>query len=156
MREKKTVETSTDAQAAVRLADPEDAEQIAPLCHQLGYPVSTQEARERIQQIRGKTGHVLYVAELNDGRLAGWVHAHMHPLVVADLRAEIGGIVVDESCRACGIGRLLMQHVEAWARSHGCGAVYLRSNIVREGAHTFYEKIGYDKIKTSLTFRKPL
>jgi GNAT superfamily N-acetyltransferase len=156
MKGKMTVETSTNAQATVRLADPEDAEQAARLCHQLGYPVSTREARTRIQQILGEAGHVLYVAELTDGRLAGWVHAHVHPLVVADLCAEIGGIVVDESHRGCGIGRLLMQHVEAWARSHGCGAVYLRSNIVREDAHIFYKKIGYDNIKTSLTFRKLL
>jgi GNAT superfamily N-acetyltransferase len=148
--------TSANIQAAVRLADPEDAEQVARLCHQLGYPVSTREARERIQQIREEAGHVLYVAELTDDRLAGWVHAHMHSLVVADLCAEIGGIVVDESCRGRGIGRLLMQHVEAWARGHGCEAVSLRSNIVREGAHTFYKKIGYDNIKTSLTFRKLL
>jgi GNAT superfamily N-acetyltransferase len=151
-----TVETIPDAQATVRLADTEDAEQVARLCHQLGYPISTQEARERIQQIRGAAGDILYVAELRDGRLAGWVHVHAHPLVVAALQAEIGGIVVDELRRGCGIGRLLMIHAEAWARSYGCRAVCLRSNIVREDAHTFYEKIGYDNIKTSLTFRKLL
>ena len=156
MRAKTTVETIPNAQATIRVAEPEDVEQVARLCHQLGYPISTHEARERIQQIRGEAGHILYVAESSDGRLAGWVHAHVHPLVIADPRAEIGGIVVDESRRGCGIGRLLMGHIEAWARSRRCGAVYLRSNIVREGAHAFYEKIGYDKIKTSLTFRKLL
>jgi GNAT superfamily N-acetyltransferase len=156
MRAKKTVGTIPNAQATVRLAEPEDAAQVARLCHQLGYPVTTQQARERILHIQGEAGHVLYVAELNDGRLAGWVHAHVHLPVVTALRAEIGGIVVDESRRGCGIGRLLMCHVEAWARSHGCKAVYLRSNIVREDAHAFYKEIGYDKIKTSLTFRKLL
>ena len=75
---------------------------------------------------------------------------------MADPQAEIGGLVVDEDHRCCGVGRLLMQQAEQWAREKGCSEVYLRSNVVREGAHAFYEGIGYSSAKTSMAFRKAL
>jgi hypothetical protein len=32
----------------------------------------------------------------------------------------------------------------------------VRSNIIRERAHGFYQELGYENIKTSLKFRKML
>jgi GNAT superfamily N-acetyltransferase len=149
-------ESCDDRQTTVRVARLDDAERIARLCQQLGYPVSSEEARRRLERIHQEDRHVVYVAELADGRIAGWVHVCARFLVVVDLHAEIGGLVVDEGYRGCGIGKLLMQHAEEWARGQGCWTVYLRSNVVRTGAHAFYEKIGYSVIKTSLTFHKAL
>jgi len=51
---------------------------------------------------------------------------------------------------------MLMAQAERWAQEKGCQAVLLRSNAIREGAHAFYEGIGYENIKTSKTFRKAL
>ena len=44
----------------------------------------------------------------------------------------------------------------SWAREMGCRAVSLRSNVVRDGAHAFYEKAGYRRIKTQHVFQKEL
>jgi GNAT superfamily N-acetyltransferase len=77
-------------------------------------------------------------------------------LLVADLYAEVGGLVVDENHRGRGIGRILMQHAEQWARGRGCETVCVRSNVVRERAHVFYQGIGYDNIKTQRMFLKVL
>lgn len=49
-----------------------------------------------------------------------------------------------------------MQQIEQWASLAGCDSVLLRSNIKRQEAHLFYEKIGYTNIKQSLTFHKKL
>ncbi len=49
-----------------------------------------------------------------------------------------------------------MEQAERWAKEKGCQAVYVRSNVVREGAHAFYERIGYVNIKLSKVFRKAL
>ena len=75
---------------------------------------------------------------------------------VRDSQAEIGGLVVDEGLRGRGVGRMLMRQAEVWALAQGCRAIRLRSNIVREGAHSFYERLGYSRLKTQTVFRKPL
>jgi len=140
----------------VRVAGAEDAERIAALCCQLGYPSSPEQIQRRLYHLRRDEGHAVYAAERADGRLVGWIHVHVSPLMMADLQAEVEGLVVDESCRGQGIGRLLMGRAERWAREKGCGAVQLRSNVVRTGAHAFYERIGYSTVKTQLTFHKAL
>jgi GNAT superfamily N-acetyltransferase len=151
-----TREIGDSNQTTVRLARPEDAWRVATLCHQLGYSVSQEEAQRRLECIQQDERHAVYVAELADGCVVGWVHVYLRMLLLADLQAEVGGLVVDENHRGRGIGRILMQHAEQWARGQGCEAVCVRSNVVRERAHIFYQGIGYDNIKSQRTFLKVL
>ena len=108
----------------------------------------------RLESIRDDPNHAVYVA-VSDGRVVGWLHAFVSRLVESDLSGGIGGLV-DENFRGKGIGRLLMKRVEVWARQKGCQSVSLRSNITREDAHSFCEKLGYIWIKTQHAFRKSL
>jgi GNAT superfamily N-acetyltransferase len=140
----------------VRAARPADAERLAVLCGQLGYPSSVERVRARLDQVQQDEGNAVLVAEGADGQVIGWVQVYVRPLVVDDLNAEVGGLVVDDRKRSEGVGRLLMEEAEAWARAHGCVAVNVRSNVIRERAHHFYETIGYRRIKTQLTLRKDL
>jgi GNAT superfamily N-acetyltransferase len=140
----------------IRLARAEDVEHITALCEQLGYPSSQEQVQRRLHQIRQRGDHAVYVAERADGRVVGWVHVLIRPLLVAELHVEIGGLVVDKDHHGHGIGRLLMEQAEQWAREKGCGAVYLRSNVIRKDAHAFYERIGYVNVKLSKTFHKIL
>ena len=126
------------------------------LCQQLGYSASQEQVQRRLNQIQPEDGNAVYVAERSDGRVIGWVQVRVRQLVVADQQAEIEGLVVDEGYRRCGVGRLLMERAERWARAKGCGVVHLRSNVVRKEAHSFYEGIGYSNVKTQWTFRKEL
>ena len=150
-----TIELNDSKLAIVRSACAGDTERIAVLSQQLGYPESQEEVQRRLNQIQQDQQHAVYVAELS-GRVVGWVHVYVCQLVVADPQAEIGGLVVDESHRHCGIGRLLMQQAERWGREKGCWAVYLRSHVVCKDAHAFYKGIGYNNVKTSMVFRKAL
>lgn len=140
-------------QVTIRLASAGDAERIAMLAGQLGYPVSTEETQRRLEVLQTDDDHALYVAESN-GHVVGWVHVYVACLVIIDRQAEIGGLVVDEDYRHGGVGRLLMHKAEEWAREKECCAVYLRSNVLRKDAHEFYERIGYTTFKTSRSFRK--
>jgi GNAT superfamily N-acetyltransferase len=151
-----SIELDSSNQATVRLARAGDAERIAVLCQQLGYPASQEQVQRRLHQIQQDESHAVYVAEQPDGHVVGWVHVLVRQLVVADPQAEIGGLVVDEGYHRRGVGRLLMEQAERWAHEKGCWAVHLRSNIVRKGAHAFYERIGYSNVKTSQVFRKVL
>jgi GNAT superfamily N-acetyltransferase len=70
--------------------------------------------------------------------------------------AEISGLVVDQSMRSCGIGKVLLDSAEQWARSIGCDAISVRSNVKRDRAHRFYERSGYEHVKDQRQFRKSL
>lgn len=140
---------------AMRLAQPADAPRIAALATQLGYPSYPAQVERRLESVRHDADHAVWVAEAY-GEVVAWLHVFVCRLVEADRFAEIGGLVVDEACRAQGAGRLLMGHAEQWAREKGCRGVYLRSNVIRKEAHSFYERLGYTRIKTQHAFRKDL
>ena len=144
------------ASVTVRVAAPADAPQIARLSGQLGYPTTPEEAAQRLAQLEGDARHAVYVAESAPGRVVGWVHVEECHLIEADTRAEINGLVIEEGHRSRGTGRILMEHAEQWARARGCRAVVLRSNVIRARAHAFYEKLGYQTLKTQKYFRKNL
>jgi GNAT superfamily N-acetyltransferase len=139
----------------IKFASEQDSSQLASLAGQLGYPSSADQVATRLAGILSHPDQAVFVAEV-EGRIAGWVHVYACPTVESELYAEIGGLVVDENQRGQGVGRALMARAEAWALGLGIHEVRLRSNIIRNEAHQFYEAIGYEKIKSQFTFRKAL
>ena len=139
----------------IRLVSGQDSSQLARLAGQLGYPSSTEQVTTRLARIQSQPDQAIFVAEV-DGRIAGWVHVYASPTVESDLYAEIGGLVVEENQRGQGVGKALMVQAEAWSRELGIHEVRLRSNIIRQEAHQFYEVIGYKKIKSQFTFHKTI
>lgn len=140
----------------IREAREDDAGRLAVLSTQLGYPSSEEDVLRRFNQIKRFSRHAFYVAETAKGLVVGWLYAYVVVEPESDMRAEIGGLVVDESWRGSGAGKLLMGQAELWARETGCRSVSLYSNSARRGAHEFYKDIGYTHYKTSLRFRKAL
>ena len=49
-----------------------------------------------------------------------------------------------------------MEEFERWAEARGCSAIMVRSNVVRERAHAFYQRLGFEVIKTQRVLRKPI
>ena len=147
----------------IRPAGPGDAPRLAVLCEQRWYPTTPDEAGRRLQQLYQDDRHAVYVAELAGEAAevpvrgaAGWVHVYLSPSLLGELHAEIGGLIVDESCRGRQIGERLLRQAEQWAREHGCQAISVRSNTLRLDAHRFYQRLGYQVIKTQLALRRPL
>ncbi len=141
---------------SVREAALADAARIAALATQLGYPSTTEQALARLRTLPQDGSHVVYVAENETHGVIGWVHVFELLPVAHDRVAEVAGLVVDASCRSTGVGKRLMEAAEHWARTKGLSTVVLRSNVIREPAHNFYEKLGYTLIKTQHAFRKVL
>ena len=140
----------------VRKAERADIAQLQDLCRQLGYPSSEEQVGARFDAIEKAEEHALFVAEESGGAVVGFVGVFISRTIEADPRGEIGGLVVDENRRSRGVGELLMARAEAWAREKGCAEMSVRSNVVRERAHAFYERIGYRHVKTQKTLRKDL
>jgi GNAT superfamily N-acetyltransferase len=133
-----------------------DAARIADLATQLGYPSTMEQALVRLRTLPQDGSHAVYVAQNEMDAVVGWVHVYEHLPVCHDRVAEVAGLVVDASCRGTGVGKRLMEVVENWAHTKGLNTVVLRSNVIREPAHKFYEKLGYTRIKTQHAFRKAL
>ncbi len=140
----------------VRRATIEDLTSICSLAEQLGYPSSTEEMRDRMTAISSASDQAIYVIDLPGQPAAGYIHVFKHTSLESGTVAEIGGLVVDKQLRRLGLGKSLLSAAETWAREMDCSIIRLRSNIIREDAHRFYQKSGYAITKTQYTFSKPL
>jgi len=140
----------------IRRAKSSDAARIAELCGQLGYPAKPAEIAQRLRKIKPPSQHAVLVAESPAQKVIGWLHVSVSPLVEVELRAEVNGLVVDDNERSRGTGALLLRAAEQWACSRGCKSTSVRSNVIRERAHQFYLRRGYEHYKTQKAFRKPL
>ncbi len=145
-----------DKELTIRRAKSTDAARIAVLSGQLGYPATTAQMRKRLLGIKPDSQHAVFVAESAKEGVIGWVHVSRQPLLEVEIRAEVNGLVVAEGQRSVGAGARLLAAAEDWAGKHGCKGMSVRSNVIRERAHQFYERHGYEHYKTQKSFRKPL
>jgi GNAT superfamily N-acetyltransferase len=146
------------AKMKIRRARRGDAERIAQLSGELGYPASAAQVATRLRQLTPVSKHAVFVAESPDAAtgVVGWVHVSVAHLLESDIRAEVNGLVVAEGQRSAGAGAKLLEAAEEWARRRGCRGMNVRSNVIRERAHGFYERNGYEHYKTQKEFRKAL
>jgi GNAT superfamily N-acetyltransferase len=147
----------TQSEARIGLARRGDAARLAELSAQLGYPATKRQMAKRLSLVLGQKFAACFVARKRiGGEIVGWVHVSTTPLLEVERRAEINGLVVDENVRSRGAGRLLLAAAEKWAKRIGCKGMSVRSNVLRERAHGFYLKNGYEHYKTQKAFRKNL
>lgn len=139
----------------IRRARPADTPDLTALTQQLGYPADPSAISRRLRSLLDLESHALFVANEAD-QVFGWVHVFMAHRLESDACAEIGGLVVDASRRRRGVGKALVGAAEDWARSRGLMTVRVRSNIIREGAHRFYLRLGYASLKQSTVFARSL
>ncbi len=147
---------SKRSELKIRRAKNSDAAPLAALSGELGYPAAPGDMRVRLRKLRPAADHAVFVAENGDGEVIGWLHVSVSYLVEVPQRAEVNGLVVAEGHRSAGAGARLLQAAETWARKKKCVSMSVRSNVVRDRAHGFYERHGYEHYKTQKAFRKPL
>jgi len=131
-----------------------DAEVIAELARELGYPNEIAAIRSRICPI-GETGLLLVAVDGSD-KPVGFIQAHRVSIIEVGFRVEILGLVVSSIARRKGIARALISEVELWANKIGAKVVSVRSNTKRVEAHLFYPALGYNQIKTQTVYEKPI
>lgn len=140
----------------VRRAQSNDSARLAALCTELGYPATASEMKARLSRVKPAADNAVFVAESREGEVIGWLHVSVSQLLEVPLRAEVNGLVVAEGQRSKGAGAKLLDSAEDWARKKKCSSMSVRSNVIRERAHAFYERQGYEHYKTQKAFRKPL
>jgi GNAT superfamily N-acetyltransferase len=129
----------------IRPAADDDAEPIARLLGELGYPSTADQVRTRFDRVAGDEDYAAYVA-VADGAVAGflgmqrgWAYEHDQPF------ARILTLVVDARVRRRGVGAALVDFAKAWARERGAYVLMLTTNVRREEAHRFYESVGFSR-----------
>ncbi|MBN1922448.1 MAG: GNAT family N-acetyltransferase [Anaerolineae bacterium] len=139
---------------SVRPAQLEDVPQLTALAAQLGYPTTEDALRARLEALMPEDDHAVFVAVNAENHVTGWISLFVYRPLMRDPLVMVAGLVVNEACRGQGIGQLLMERAETWARERDCEGVYLKSSVKRVQAHAFYEHLGYRNTKTQFCFFK--
>ena len=129
--------------ADLRCAGLIDADDVAALLCELGYPCDEEDAARRIRTILDNDRQALVVARV-DGVVAGLVALDfMYYLPLDTLTCRITALVVSASARGQGLGRQLLREAERRARRGGAARLELSSGSQRTDAHAFYRACGY-------------
>ncbi|MDQ7094027.1 GNAT family N-acetyltransferase [Desulfosporosinus sp. PR] len=138
---------------AIRKCELRDLSEIVLLNKkEMGYDYPVEDTKVQLARMLKDSNHRIYVATVDD-RVAGYVHANNYDLLYAPPMKNIMGIAVSSDYRKIGIGKMLLNEVEKWARDTGAG-VRLVSGATRTGAHAFYSACGYTCNKEQKNFSK--
>lgn len=131
-----------------------DADDVARLLSEMGYPCETDEAAERIDAIQANDRQALVVAR-RDGAVCGLIALDfMYYLPLGTVTCRVTALVVTPTAQGLGIGRALLKEAERRARTGGAARIELTSGAQRTEAHKFYRACGYKD--SSVRFVKQL
>jgi GNAT superfamily N-acetyltransferase len=127
----------------IRPATADDAERIAALFTDEGYPAGPSDILERLGRFDSPHSRVL-VAD-HDGEVLGFVAVHALPRFEhSDRIVRIMALVVEAGVRERGIGRLLMEAAEEMGAEVGAAFAEVTAGHHRPDARRLYEELGYD------------
>ncbi|MCR6663383.1 MAG: GNAT family N-acetyltransferase [Luteimonas sp.] len=129
--------------ADLRMASLMDADDVAALLSEMGYPCDRIEAAGRINAISDNDRQALVVARV-DGVVAGLIALDfMYYLPLGTTTCRITALVVSSGARGQGLGRQLLREAERRARNGGAARLELTSGSQRADAHAFYKACGF-------------
>ena len=101
--------------------------------------------RQAFQKISEDARNDLYVVEEAAGRIVAtaqvtWI-AYLSR--AGNERCHVEAVRVAGNRRGKGIGQKLMKHIIGKARARGCLMVQLTSDLTRDDAHRFYDRLGF-------------
>ena len=135
---------ATDRSAVtLRAAEPGDADAIASLFTDEGYPAGPSDIVTRLERFASPHSRVI-VAE-HEGTILGFMAIHALPRFEHDDRIlRILALVVDAGARERGVGRTLMAEAERIGADLGAAFVEITAGHHRPEARHLYESLGYD------------
>jgi GNAT superfamily N-acetyltransferase len=135
-------------QITLRPAGVDDAERIAALFTEEGYPAAASTIGARIERFTASNGQVL-VAE-DAGEILGFVAVHVMPRFEHDdTIGRVLALVVDAGARGRGVGHDLMAAADEVARQAGAAFIEVTAAHHRPEARHLYESLGYDATVTA-------
>lgn len=133
---------------SLRPATEADAERIATLFTEEGYPAGSTDIATRLGRFEPPHGRVI-VAEM-DGEVLGFIALHALPRFEHDdWIVRILALVVDAGVRERGVGHLLMDEAENVGRELGAAFTEVTAGHHRPEAQRLFESLGYDASVTA-------
>ena len=133
----------TDTALTIRPATEADAETIAALFTDEGYPAGPSDIVERLTRFASEFSQVL-VAE-HEEALLGFIALHAMPRFEHDDRIlRVLALVVDAGARERGVGRALMAEAERIGAELHAAFIEITAGHHRPEARRLYESLGYD------------
>lgn len=132
--------------------------EYAKLCDELfGSATNVVELEKAIKKIMNNPDYTLVGARNEKGELLGTVMGIMCLDTVGQCRpfVVLENLIVSEKSRRLGLGKMLVNYIEEWARGQNAYFVMFMSLSKRKEAHLFYESIGYSST-ISTGFKKYL
>lgn len=121
--------------------------------NEMGYEYPSEDIKNQLKKLLNDNNHKIYVAVVDD-KVVGYIHANNYDLLYAPHMKNIMGIAVLSNFKKNGIGKMLLDEVEKWAKETGAFGVRLVSGATRIGAHAFYKSCGYEGNKNQKNFKK--
>ncbi|MCY7355479.1 MAG: GNAT family N-acetyltransferase [Lysobacter sp.] len=133
----------TTADADVRNAGIGDADDVARLLTDLGYPCERHDAAERISTTTNDDRQALLLARC-EGRVCGLLALDfMYYLPLGTTTCRITALVIAPEAQRRGLGRQLLREAERRARMACAARLELASAAHRVEAHAFYRACGF-------------
>jgi GNAT superfamily N-acetyltransferase len=140
----------------IRKATPQDAPQLTVLLKEIGWfelfesePLEQAGSRvkSQIERCLADSSHSLFVAEASEGSIVGYGSVHWLPyLFMRGPEGYVSELFVRESARGQGVGKQLLQAIDAEARARGCVRLSLINLRGRESyQRQFYVKAGWEE-----------
>ncbi len=156
----------------IRLAQPADRPALARLCHALWPESPEEEFSAELEPVLagnppGKLPVVYFVAhaakkseEDAAAALVGFVEvglrSHADAFNPAFPVGYVEGWYVVEEHRRRGIGELLVEDAEDWARAQGCSEMASDAQLHNELSQRVHQSLGYREVERVVLYRKPL
>ncbi|MFL5779347.1 MAG: GNAT family N-acetyltransferase [Chloroflexota bacterium] len=137
----------------IRPATASDAERIAALFTDEGFPAGPSDIRGRLERFASSHSRVL-VAERDD-EVLGFIALHALPRFEHDDRIlRVLALVVDAGVRERGVGHTLMVEAEQIGRQLGAAFLEVTAGHHRPEAQRLFESLGYDATVTTYLRKK--
>ncbi|MEW5964401.1 MAG: GNAT family N-acetyltransferase [Pseudomonadota bacterium] len=111
-----------------------------------GEVLSLAPARDIFLRMKHYPDYHIHVAE-RDGAVVG-----TFALLIMDNLGHMGApsaiveqVLVAPVAQGCGVGAAMMRHAMQLAAERGCYKLVLSSNLKRERAHAFYDRLGFER-----------
>jgi GNAT superfamily N-acetyltransferase len=107
-------------------------------------PDNAAQQQAAMRAIAADPNHELWIVE-QEGEPVASFHLSYLPGVSRKgaWRGQVESVRVAAARRGQGVGEAMMRWAIARCKTRGCGVVQLTSDRTREGAHRFYERLGF-------------
>jgi GNAT superfamily N-acetyltransferase len=151
---------ASDSDFTIRSGHREDAAEAARLwmqsakehtAHDQIYataPGAERVMRRFLADLAGSSHSFLFIAESGD-RTVGFISGELRegsPAFRQKTWASVDDVYVERDYRNLGVGRSLLQSVEAWAKEKGAHGISLQVAAANKRGRKFYEELGFREI----------